>query len=482
MKPIKALLNLLIISLLLTSCFEDGDDVTNPQAVSVEVKDFVWSGMNVYYLYKSNISNLADTRFSSNQEYTNYLSSYETPEALFESLIYDSENVDRFSRIYPDYTVLEASFDGTYTTNGMEIALYRAPNSSTDLIGVVRLVLPNTSASNNDIERGDLFYAVDGNTLTVDNYLSLLTQDNYSISLATYNDNNTTDTADDYMEPNGETFSLTGTIYTEDPIYTSNILTVNGQNVGYLMYNGFTGGSENQLNNVFANFKNNNVQHLVVDLRYNPGGTVSTETYLASMITGQFTGELFQKLIYNENFASNNRNYNFQNQLENGNTINSLNLNKVYVLATERSASASEGLINGLSSYINVVHIGEKTVGKTQASITIYDSANFEKAGANQNHTYAMQPLVATGVNKDNDEVPGTGLTPTVGFEYSENPLNLGVLGNENEPMLALALADIENQTGKSTINKPTSNSKSPLVFIKDSNDFNPLEGGMRID
>ena len=76
--------------------------------------------------------------------------------------------------------------------------------------------------------------------------------------------------------------------------------------------------------------------------------------------------------------------------------------------------------------------------------------------------------------------VPGTGLPPSIGFEYQERPLNYGILGDINEPMLALALADIENSSSKISDIK----SKSAKIFklLMDSNDFNPLEGGMIID
>ncbi|MDP5158154.1 MAG: S41 family peptidase [Flaviramulus sp.] len=477
MKNLKVLLLLLIFSFISISCFEDDDDT---QIFASEINDFVWKGMNIFYLYKSDISNLANDRFTTNQEYADYLNSFTEPEDLFESLIFQRETVDRFSWIVDDYIALEQQFQGTATVNGMEFSLFFAPNSTTDVIGVVRLVLPNTSASSNGIERGDVFYGINGTALNETNFSQLLSQDSYTLNLGVFNDNGTPETEDDFIEPTTENITLTKAVYTENPVYLSDIYNVGGQNVGYIMYNGFTAGSEIELNNVFANFNNNNVQHLVLDLRYNPGGRVSIETYLASMITGQFPGEVFTKLIYNENFESQNTDYNFQTQLENGNPINSLNLNKLYVLTTSRSASASEGLINGLSSYIQVIQIGSNTTGKTQASRTLYDSPNFNREDVNPNHTYAMQPLIANGVNKNNEAVPGSGLVPSLGFDYEERPINYGILGDINEPMLALALSDIENSIGKLSLIK--SQAKSSLKLIKDSNDFNPREGGMIID
>jgi C-terminal processing protease CtpA/Prc len=160
------------------------------------------------------------------------------------------------------------------------------------------------------------------------------------------------------------------------------------------------------------------------------------------MITGQFNGQVFSKLFYNEDLQSNNTDFNFTNTISGGAAINSLNLNKVYVITSSRSASASELLINSLRPYIEVVQVGDVTSGKTQASITIFDSPDLSIDDVNPSHTYAMQPLVAISVNKDEVEVPPTGIVPDISIR--EVPNNLGVLGDVNEPLLAAALADIE--------------------------------------
>lgn len=475
MKNYKALILLVIVSFLSTSCFEDSDD---NQISASSINDFVWKGMNIFYLYKDNIPDLANDKFTTGEVYADYLNSFSNPEDLFESLIYQRETIDRFSWIVDDYIALQQQFQGTSIVNGMEFSLFFAPNSTTQVIGVVRLVLPNTSADTNGLERGDIFYGIDGNALNENNYSQFLSQKSYTLNMGVFDDNGTPETTDDTIVPNGETINLTKAVYTENPVYHTKIFNIGGENVGYLVYNGFIGGSENELNTVFSNFKSNNVQHLVLDLRYNPGGSVSTETYLASMITGQFKGQLFTKLIYNSNFESTN--YNFTDQIEKGNTINSLGLSKLYVLTTKGSASASEGLINGLTPYITVIQIGTNTTGKTQASRTLYDSPNFEREGANPNHTYAMQPLVADAMNKNDMKVPNTGLTPSIGFEYEEKPLNYGVLGDVNEPLLALALADIENSTAKIAVIKSKTKQLS-LKLIVDSNELNPNKGGMVI-
>jgi carboxyl-terminal processing protease len=280
-----------------------------------------------------------------------------------------------------------------------------------------------------------------------------------------------------------ESITLSKLEYSENPIYKTEILNVAGKNVGYLMYNGFTANYDSQLNDVFANFKANNVQDLILDLRYNPGGSVNSAILLSSMITGQFNGEIFSTEQWNSEFQAAFESENpellinrFTNN-DDGTALNSLNLSKVYILATASSASASELVINSLDPYINVVHIGDFTEGKYQASTTLYDSANFGRDGANPNHTYAMQPLIFKSLNKVGNTDYFNGLTPDI--ELKESYLNLGVLGDVNETLLAAALAEIEN-SGKSVGIK--TKSRPNLKLVKDSNSYIPFNDDMYID
>ena len=141
--------------------------------------------------------------------------------------------------------------------------------------------------------------------------------------------------------------------------------------------------------------------------------------------------------------------------------INSLNLNRVFIITTSESASASELLINGLSPYINVIQIGEKTVGKNVGSITVYDYIDDEQT-KNPDHTYAMQPIVLKIANNDGFADYTNGLLPDYFIE--EDIQNMGILGTKNEPLLSEVL-EIINGTSKSNILR---NSISKRSKVKD--------------
>lgn len=427
-----------LLFLALTSCFSDIDD--DPIS-DTEIKDFVWKGLNLWYFWQGTDSapDLADNRFSNDTDYINFLNSFDSPNQLFYSLL---SNEDRFSWIVDDYFALSGSLSGVSKNNGMAFGLGLIDNGP-NVFGYVQYVLPNSSASENNVIRGDIFLTVNGTQLTEDNYLSLISSDVYTIGLAELDNN-------DNLILTGEEITLTKQIYQENPIYISNTFEVNGIKVGYLMYNRFLSDYDQQLNQVFANFVAEGVDELVLDLRYNPGGSVNSAINLGSMITGNTTNDVYLKQIWNNKiqstFTDEDVTRYFAQTLSNGNSINSLNLNKVYILAQNSSASASELVINALEPYIDVIHIGDVTRGKNEFSITLYDNPdcaflppNTDCNGSiNPNHTWAMQPLVGRNENAEGFSDYTNGLTPDISLDESLS--NLGVLGQQDEPLLARAI------------------------------------------
>src|SRR5690606_35807118 len=90
----------------------------------------------------------------------------------------------------------------------------------------------------------------------------------------------------------------------ENPIMVAETIEVNGTKIAYLMYNGFTSGYDDQLNSVFGQFKTAGATELVLDLRYNPGGSVNSSRLLASMVYGTNTGELYVRQRWNDKIQS----------------------------------------------------------------------------------------------------------------------------------------------------------------------------------
>ena len=435
------------------SC-NDEDDIVDaveppiepPAVEDIEIQDFIWNGMNVFYLWQPNVPDLADDRFGSQEEYERFLSEQPVPEDFFESLIYNRQTVDFWSWIVDDYIELENSFAGISKSNGVDFGLARISNSN-DIVGYVRYIMPDTDASDKDIRRGDAFTHVNGVQLTVGNYRDLLFSDNdtYTLDLA--------DIVDGTITPNGRSVELTKFEYTENPILIAKTIEEGGRKVGYLLYNGFTRGFDSELNDAFLQFKNEGITDLILDFRYNPGGSVSTAVALGSMVTGQFTGEVFSKEQWNPRIQAELEQSrpdwlvnNFPDRLGNGENINSLNLNKVHIIVTGSSASASELIISGLQPYIDVTLIGSQTSGKYTASITLYDSENFGRDDANPNHLYAMQPIVLESVNSL-DQNDKDGYEPDI--EVFEDLSNMGILGDPNETLLSFALNDIVGGAAK---------------------------------
>lgn len=471
------ILGIILIGMFMyVGCSDDDTIIENPTTPkSIEIEDFIWNGLNIFYLWQESVDDLSDDRFSTQTEYEEYLQAAPEPEEFFESLIYNRENVDHWSWIVDDYIELERSFQGISKSNGVDFRLSLISNDSDDIIGFVRYILPNSDASDKDIKRGDVFTHVDGQQLNRSNYSSLLfgEADSYVLSLANIENGE--------IVPSGKTVDLTKFEYTENPVFLTTIIKEGGHKIGYIVYNAFTRNFDNELNAAFLELKNEGITDLVMDFRYNPGGSVSTAVAMASMITGQFKGEVFSKEKWNTKLQTEIENSNpswlvnnFSDKMSNGNSINSLTLNKVHIIVTDRSASASELIINGLRPYINVTLVGEKTVGKYTASITLYDSPDFGREGANEDHFYAMQPIVLETVNKL-DENDKDGFEPNI--NQPEYISTMGVLGDSNEPLLRATLDNILGIASKTEMTK-----KDYFKKLSSSKDHTLLKDNMYID
>ncbi|HKJ48959.1 MAG TPA: S41 family peptidase [Christiangramia sp.] len=476
MKIYKYLVPFILLGGIITSCDKDDldDKIKDNQTevpgeepeddLSLEIRDFEWKALNTWYLFKDQKDVLADNYFADQEELNTFLMDWDSPEDLFyEGLLFEYPSTDRFSWIVDDYEELENDFAGISETDGINFGVSRACDGCNELVAYVRYVVNGSPADEAGIERGMIYSEINGQQLTVNNYVDLLYYNpNLTITYG-FNDLSGGNVGDVNRE-----IEVTKTTVEENPVHVVTTFDREGMKVGYIMYNSFNHEFDAELNDAFAYLKGEGVTELVLDLRYNRGGRGTSAVDLGSMINLGLEGKIFMKQKYNslitnaynsqfgaealiDRFDDQIYEYDNDHPEHSAAPINSLNLEKVYIIATGGSYSASEVLINGLKPHMDVVHIGSTTGGKFQGSVTLYDSSNFFKDGSNLNpdHKYAMQPLISSNTNANGEAYPD-GLIPDV--EKFESVLNYGKLGDQNEPLLNVALQLIDGTYNRSMI------------------------------
>jgi len=466
----------------------------------LDVNDFIWKGLNEYYYWQSKVELLSDENLVDSKGYSEIIDSNSNSQDFFYSLLNPD---DRFSVIYDNYKELQNSLGGVISSTGVEWGVLRACENCNELIGYVKYILTGSIAEEEKkISRGDIFTGVDGNILTASNYLDLLygSQPFISLNMASIKNGKIVSSPEIVKLKREENFQI-------NPIQISKTIDLttgdNGSSkkIGYLMYNQFILGMGNDLNSVFEDFKSQNVSDLIIDLRYNGGGSIRNCIELSSMITGQFQNKIFAKEKWNkkletliiEEFGTEKIINRFVGSLRDGQQINHLELSRVFVITSSETASASELLINGLTPYIEVIHVGEQTVGKNVGSTTVYDysedstESNFprspsgkglgsvqvseytdEEREINPDHTFAMQPIVFKIANAEDFADYSSGLIPD--YLIKEDLTRMGTLGSKEEPLLERVLALISGTEkyqpydGKMKISKNRS-VKNPLLL-----------------
>lgn len=452
---------------------------TTKDSISV-VSQFVYDGMSDYYLWASEMTSKKPTLTDKD------------PEAYFKTLLNATDTQHGWSWITDDIDGLLADFSGTPLDFGWSLSLLWVDAAKTRLVGIVKYVYPNTPASNAGIVRGNIIDTLDGASITLSNYEKL------------YSNNAITVKVKDQNFSNGRTIAISPITIEANPILKDTVYNIGGHKIGYLFYSEFTLKYNSKLFETFTKFKAAGVTDLVVDLRYNHGGSISAATYLGSLIAPQTVVQnksAFTILSYNS----------FLNQYFDQNSIDrkeylgelngapdpmgaNLNLNKVYVIATGDSYSASELLTFCLKPYMSVVHIGGNTGGKFTASITIhaYNSYNNRvatiynesaiPAGTKASlKNWGMQPIVAKYTDKDGKDFVSPGyLVPTEPMTSLENnPSVWKPIGDVQDYLLAKAVSLITGVPVSGAVNANTI-PRSAISGYKDAKLFGPIDDKLK--
>lgn len=415
------------------------------------VSQFVYDGMSTYYFWANDVVNkqpkLTDV----------------DPENYFYKILHSTDTQKGWSWITDDVNGLLAGFSGESLSFGYELNFTMLGN---DVYAFIKYVHANTPAAKAGLQRLDLIGRLNGQPISTEERNGSLYVSSRDINLL-YGNNPvkfTTYKLSGNQIVQDKEVTITPDKSPKDPVLYDNIYTIGGKKIGYLFYTNYYDNYNYRLYEVFNKFKQAGITDLVLDLRYNTGGAVSSAIYLASLLAPRTVVENkspFVVMDYNDllnrsfdqwyNEAKPEDKYRYDRKeyfgiydsAKDRNPLDAnLDLSRVYIIATGGSFSASELTLFCLKSYMNVIHIGGDTGGKYTASWTIhgydndfgvpvYDETKLTSSEKNQLKNWAMQPIVAMYANKDSKNFSNPGyLVPdhklNEGFGYIDYWTPLG--------------------------------------------------------
>lgn len=359
------------------------------EACSVEdLNAWIDHDMHDYYIYHDQVPvvNLGD---------------YDDPAALLADLVVPP---DRFSFFTEAAPFEQSSGEGIRTGYGFRLA-YEADGTLR-----FRTVDPGSPTDDAGIRRGDLLLALDGTPqgeLSDDEFSAIIDSGEASFDVQT---------------PGGRRrfVTLRSTEYRFLSAEPAGYFTVeDGRRIGHLTITAFAATTGAEIDNHIAFMRDNGVQDLIVDLRYNGGGLSIAAQRLASQIAGAaVAGETYERGEFNDDYVE----FDYTREFEA--VEPTLALSRVVVLTTERTASASEALINGLAPFIDVTTIGTRTVGKPFAGIPV---------------TYCGKLLIAESVLTSND--PGVSVVDGIAPDCEVEDRWLYPEGDSRDALMGAGLA-----------------------------------------
>jgi len=378
----------LLLSFLFVACGGGSGSISDTQSFTLAEKNFVHNLFTTEYLWYDEVPLEIDYDI------------YETPDELVDGL---KVSQDRWSfsitkNDYEDYVNQKTAGFGFRYTDDFNILL-------------VRIDAP----AYNKLFRGDKILEINGNAVTSENLdkasKNLNVESHFKLLRGT-------DEIDVTITPREYTFKVT----------SGKTIVQNGKKIGYMSYDSFTSTSVNEFEAQFNKFKKDNITDIVVDLRYNGGGSINVASILLENLTNQYAGRKQFYLDWNENYKNNNSSYYFSDEVES----NDLNMKRVIFLVTKNTASASELVISALKPYLgdaNVVTIGDVTHGKP---------VGMQGRSYESNYYFLINFFVR---NSANETTSLNGISVTCKAEDDISHLR----GDVDETMLKTALAYINH-------------------------------------
>ena len=314
-----------LIALVLSACGSQSNN-SNTFSFDSDDKSFLYGLFQHEYLWSDRIDTEVDT------------SAFTDPNNMIDAL-----------RVYPpdrwSFALNQEQFDAMINQKTAGFGIGFTPALE---IFFVRIGSP----AYGKLYRGDKIILVNGESATSSSIVQASQNHNRATTFSVLRNGNMIDVS---VTPKAYRYSVT----------ESKIINHNHHKIGYLRYDGFDENSVTEIEEDFSKFKAAGIDELVVDLRYNGGGTLAATSAFLDNIISSHPNERQLYLDWNDNNKDKNSEYFFEEaSLQDG---NELNMRRIFFLVTADSASASEAAINALVPYLgrrNVVTIGARTHGK----------------------------------------------------------------------------------------------------------------------
>lgn len=396
---------------LISSC---GEDRSGEYYALINTQTWMYETMQREYLYYQDLPD------------RNSLNFFKSPSEFLTSVVssQDQKSGTSFSHIDSVYITRSAS---TTPTFGFEGTMVRTENGSYGIR--ILYTQENSPAKEVGLKRGDLIIAANNKKINSSDLFYITSpKEAYLFTMG---------------KLNGTGFDTLQTVQMPAPrivennnLYKSEITECGGKKVAYIMYNEFGNNDTEKLNQLFKNIAGQNINDIILDLRYNPGGYVTTAQMISTNLAPQEAlGNTFLKMTHND-IINKTDVLNFeQSMLANGSPINYENL---YIITSGNTASASEIVINCLKPYLSgrLIQVGTATFGKNVAQQLYTDEVK-----APMLEFWLTNSLLSNA--EDFSDYYTSGLKPD--FEISENfNGELGELGTEQDSIMIPIFKHIE--------------------------------------
>ena len=304
------------------------------------------------------------------------------------STLIDSETSNNFN----------INLEGSYEGLGIEIT-----NDSSNNIIIYR-VIDDSPAFTAGLKSGDIVKSIDNKNLTdkdkseLSNYVKNSNQKEFDLEII--RDNQIM-----HFKVERKYITLKST--------SSKIIEKNNKKIGYIYISIFSNKTDEQFKTELEKLEKQNIDSLIIDVRDNAGGHLSTVSNILSMFMDS------SHIIY-------------QTEVKNDKTkfYSSGKINKEYpivILQNENSASASELLSISLKENMNAVVIGKTSYGKG----TVQELVNLTSG---DEYKFTTKKWLSPKGNWIHEK----GITPDIDIELNEQYYNEPIDENDNQLQTAI--------------------------------------------